>query len=133
MSETINFDDIVTTDFEALPEERYDMEAVEAIMGVSQAGNKKVTVTFSVVDGEFKNRKIWHDFSLVQKAWSNLKNYFEAAGIETDGEINMEDLPSLMQGTQVSGYVTQNEYNGKINNKVSNWAAVGAGNDQLFT
>jgi hypothetical protein len=125
MSETIRFDEIPSSgDFPALPEDRYTVECVEARLETSKAGNKKITTQFKVTEGEFENRRLWHDFSLVQSALFNLKNYFEAAGLSTEGEIEYDDLPKLMEGTKVTAFVTQQEFNNKLQNRMKNWAPI---------
>lgn len=132
---TINFDDIPTTEFEILPEDRYILEVVEATLTDSKAGNKKIATQFAIVQNEnesFNNRRVWTDFSLVQKAWFNIKNYFDAAGVSIDGEeVKFEDLPEMLKGSQVSAFISIDTYNGKQSNKVAEWKPVGAG-DSMF-
>lgn len=135
MSEKLNFGDIPDNsgEFSALPEDRYTVECVEAKLAKSKAGNKKITAQFKVVDGEYKNRRLWNDFSLVPNALFNLKKYFDAAGLPTDEEMDFDDVPAVMTGSTSSVYVTQEEYNGKPQNRLGEWAAVSAaGGDSLF-
>ena len=130
----INFGDVSDNEFEALPEDRYTVECVDAKMGESKTGNKKISAQFKVVDGNYKNRRLFNDFSLVQKAWFNLKNYFVAAGIDISGEIEFDDLPDMMKGTTTTVWVTQEEYNGKPQNRLSQWvSADGEDGGSMFT
>lgn len=124
---TINFDEISSQNFDALPEDRYPLECIEAELAESKAKNQKITAAFKIIDGDFKNRRIWHDFSLVPAALFNLKNYFEAAGIDVAGkEIEPEDIPALILETQTSAFLEKTMYNKKAGNKAINWGPVNA-------
>jgi len=132
----IIFDDVSGQDFDALPEDRYVLECINAELTKSKADNLKIATSFKIIDGYFKNRRLWHDFSLVQTALFNLKNYFEAAGIDTAGKkVEPEDLPALLKNTQVSGYVVKTIFDGKPGNKITNWAPANASatENELFT
>ncbi|MBC8550149.1 MAG: DUF669 domain-containing protein [Candidatus Brocadiales bacterium] len=128
----INFGDVADNEFDALPEDRYTVEVVEAKMGESKAGNQKITCQFKVTEGDYENRRLFNDFSLVQKAWFNLKNYFTAAGVDISGEIDFDDLPGLLKGTKTSVWVTQEEYNGKPQNRLNQWTSLDAGAGSMF-
>lgn len=129
---TINFGEVTDNDFEALPEDRYTVECVEAKMGESKAGNPKISAQFKVVGESYGNRRLFNDFSLVPKAWFNLKNYFNAAGVDIAGDIEFEDLPEMMKETTASVYVSQEDWQGKPQNRLSEWAAIESGSGSMF-
>jgi len=124
MTKTINFDGIPSGDFEPLPVDRYILKCVEATLGKSKAGKDKISTTFEIQDEEYKNRKVWHEFSLQEAAWFNLKNYFAAAKVDASGDIEFKNLPGMMLNTVVSAFLEQSTYEGKTSNKVKNWGAV---------
>ena len=102
MDETVDFDKIPSKEFEALPEDRYNLECIDAELGTSKKNNPKISATFKIYEGDYENRRLWNEFSLVENALFGLKNYFEAASIETTGKVNFNNLPKLMKGTKVS-------------------------------
>lgn len=133
MSNTVNFGDVPDNEFEALPEDRYSVECVDAKLAESKAGKPKITAQFKVLEGDYENRRLFNDFSLVPKALFNLKNYFVAAGLDMEGEIDFDDIPEMMKDTQLTVYVTQEEYNGKAQNRLGNFAAIGADGESMFS
>jgi len=65
--------------FAPIPEGRYTVLVEEAKPGVSQSQNEKLSVTFTILDqGDFKGRKLWHDFPIVPQALVYLKQFLEA-------------------------------------------------------
>jgi len=118
----LDFGNLPSNDFEAMPDDRYNVELIEAKMGLSKANNKKIICQFAVTDGEFAKRRLWNDFSLVPSAQFMLKIYFEAAGLETDKKLELDDIPELIQGSKCSVFLKNGNYNGKPSTNLENWA-----------
>lgn len=131
----INFDDVPENDFSPLPEDRYKLKCTDAELGVSKNGNDKIDCTFEVIDGDKKGRLVWNTFSLVPKAWFELKNFLEAAGEDVSGEFDAEDVVDMIKGSEVNAYLEIRSYQGKKSNQVktSSWKDVNINLDnQLF-
>ncbi len=97
----------VKTDFEPLPDGDYlcQVEAAES-KRTKKLDGTYVKVTFSVLEGDYENRKIWHNFNTtnpnpqaVDIGLSQLKAFFVAAGV-TDG-LQFEDESEI--ATQLEG------------------------------
>lgn len=61
MSEVINFNSEVSkevTTFDALPEDRYNVEVEAAEVAKTKAGGTMIKVTFVVTKGAYKGRKL---------------------------------------------------------------------------
>lgn len=91
----INFADVQTNEgdgnFEALPEGRYTVLVEEAKVGVSQAGNEKLSLTFTITDeGKYKGRKLWHELSASPKAVVFIKYFLEAVKSDISNSKNAE-------------------------------------------
>lgn len=124
---TTNFNDTGGNDFKDLPEDRYSLECINSELKQSKAGNPKITATFKVTEGEFTNRRLFSDFSLMPKALFHLKNFFDKAGVEVDGEYENEDLVGMVDGCKVTAYQTMEAgKTGKKYPKLANWGSLDA-------
>ncbi len=132
MSEQIDFGKLPDNDFEVLPQDRYNVECIEAEMGTSKAGNKKIKTQFKVSGGDYNNRRLWNDFSLVPKAQFVLKAYFEAADLNTSGPIEVDDIPKMLLGSKASVFVKAGEFNGKPTTNLEGWGAFDSGEDKSY-
>lgn len=115
------------TGFESLPEDRYNVKVVEARMEIAKTGTEMIATTFEVLDGKFKNRKLWNNFTLTDKSMVYLYSFLK--GAESD-LINAEDAEASdfiakMPGMRVSVFaepaITQN---GNPTNDLSRWGKV---------
>ncbi len=134
MENTINFGEVSDSPtFDAIPDDRYTLECVEAALADSKAGNKKIAAQFKITDGELTNRRVWNDFSLLPNSWYHLKNYFDAAGVDVEGkEVTFDDLLDMIKDTKVSAFISTRKYKGKTQNDVGDWAPVGAGEGSVL-
>lgn len=114
-------------DFAPIPEGRYAIKCVEAKLATSQAGNEMINCTFEIVDNDdFTNRKVWHTFSLVQKALFNLKNYLQACNSDlvNSASTDSADVAKALVGTGCTAFMQPAKTNtGKDITKLSNWTA----------
>ena len=129
-------------DFQALPADRYALKAEEAEVKSSAKGNSMVAITFKVVGGEFNNRKLWHNFTLTEKALPFLVRFLTAVGsdIANEEDVSGEAIAQDIVGRTVSAYTTPGKtINGNPKNDLTLWKpvtdAVGTtsnSNDELF-
>jgi len=87
----------------------------------SPDGKPYIAWSASIIDGEYKGRKLFWNTSLQEQAQWNVKAVVEAlkAPFEPDG-FNTED----MLGLQIGLSVTMDTYQGKEKNKVSGYFSV---------
>ena len=114
-------------DYELLTPGRYIFTIESGQEKKSKSGNLMLEFTLTVEGPKFKNRKLWANFSLIEKAQVYLIRFIEACGKEelTNREdATSEDIIKALQGSVVSGYVDQEKgYDGKLRNIVKNFTA----------
>lgn len=98
-------------DFPLLPDGEYPLEIEKTRGYKAKTGTKMMEVTFNVMQGEFKNRKIWRHFPLTEKAMVFVGNLLEATGSDLvdKGEFEAKELLADLKGSKVMGYVTSEE------------------------
>ena len=109
--------DEVSTEFEPLPSGQYlaklqnpdDVRLTE-----SSTGKAMIVVSWTVQEGEWEGRKVF-DNVVLSVPWK-VKQYCQAANIESGSELDTEDFVN----TEALIQVTQEEYNQQIRNKVKN-------------
>jgi CO dehydrogenase/acetyl-CoA synthase delta subunit len=124
-----NLDDVevITKEFEPIPDGSYVMQVIEAEAKRTKAGTGTyVKATFEVLEGEFRGRRIWHNFNTqnpnpqaVQIGLQQLKTFFVAAGVKSKLNFETEaDIASQLEGQSAvclvttkhsQGYDPQNE------------------------
>jgi hypothetical protein len=109
---------------EPLPEGEYLMKATEIDDQTpsKSSGADMLTVTFSFVDPAHASRRSLNDYFVVgnQIAYSKLKKWMRAVGIDPNPEITKDMIGSAM-GRQFKAKLVQEEYNGYINNKLNGY------------
>ena len=106
---------------EPLPEGEYLMKAVEFDdTATSSKGNDMLVVDFAFVDSSLEKRRSIKTHFVVgsQVAYSILKRWIRATGIEVTTEITRDTIQAAM-GRHFKGKLTQEEYNGYTNNKLN--------------
>lgn len=123
----------VDSGFNPIPEDRYIVKCVEAKLGESQTGNPKIEAQFEVVsnsegDETYAGRRLWDNFSLLQKALFSLKDFLDAGGIDVaEAQMTPDEIPNAMEGLETSVYVKINkQYN---SNNLENWKSVSDGEE----
>lgn len=112
----------VSNEFEPLPSGQYLAKLAtgdDFLLGESQSGKPMIKVAWTVTEGEYEGRKIF-DNVVISVGWK-VKQYCEAAGIESGAALDTEDFIGLEALVQV----TQQEYQGSIRNQVKNIQAAG--------
>jgi len=109
---------------EPLPEGEYLMKATEIDDQTpsKSSGADMLTVTFSFVDPAHASRRSLNDYFVVgnQIAYSKLKKWMRAVGIDPNPEITKDMIGSAM-GRQFKAKLVQEEYNGYVNNKINGY------------
>lgn len=127
----INFKKVAETSsgsFDPLPENRYIVTVENAELKTASTGNEMIGVQFNVADGEFKGRKLWHNFTLTPKSYVYLFNFLKAAGSDliTKDDVEPTELADSMLGMTVSAYVeVRNNNMGNAVNSMSKFTAAG--------
>ena len=112
----------VTSGGDPLPAGVYLTKITAAeVKNSKSSDNQMIAVTFTVQDGEFKNRNLWRNFSLSEKALGFLKELCEKGNIEFSNDgLNTED----MLGADLSLQVSQRDFEGKLTNEVEKFYEV---------
>jgi hypothetical protein len=109
-----------------IPEGDYLMKCTGVTPAVSKAsGNDMLVFTFTGLQEKSKNKRFWLYCSYTREALWKLRQTLVALGVSTPddpSELNPDDVVDV----EVIGTVTDNEYDGKTNSKVTEIAAVDA-------
>ncbi len=91
----VNMTDVEVTDFEPIPAGKYhvvitDGELKESGPNSKNPGSEYIKFELTVQEGEYENRKLWVNASMLPHALFTLKGLLDACGFETDGELDFE-------------------------------------------
>ena len=104
--------------YELLPDGDYMLEADEVTPYKAKTGTPMLKVRFTIIDGKYKNRKVWHQFPLTAKAMVFVFNYLKKIGsdlVEKD-EVETNELIGAITGSKIVGEITREQLqNGPIN------------------
>jgi|GEM_PF-4192562 len=92
--------------FDALPEDRYTLAVDEAVVAPTKAGGQMIKITFNVVDGKYKGRKLWHQFPIGEKSNIFLYNFLKTIKsplISQDG-VTLEDVAKSLKGVVLTAW-----------------------------
>ena len=101
--------------FEPIPGGQYllavtDAEVKESGENAKNPGSLYIAWEFTVQDGEYENRKLWTNTSLLPQALFGLKGLIAACpktGLDPNGALDLEDIIAKMLGQEVVGIVVQ--------------------------
>ena len=111
----INLDydlDDVSSSFEALPPDQYPAKLDKCTLVQSSKGNPMLKMEWVVMEGEYEGRRLY-DNVVLSVAWK-VKQYAEAAGIESGTELDTKDF----DGMEAILDVRQREYNEEMRNEI---------------
>ena len=114
-----------TGSFEPLPEGRYNVKVETTSLKTASTGNQMINAQFVVTDGEFKNRKLWNNFTITPKSLVFLYSFLKAAGSDLISEDNAgeNEVANNMIGLAASAFVEPTVTNtGTPTNKLGKWA-----------
>lgn len=86
---------------------------------VQGSGDDALKAQFEVIKGEAKGNTVFETFSLSEKALWKLKSFLDAAGMKSDGKLNL-DLDK-MEGKICIIEVIHDEYNGVKRAKINSY------------
>ena len=115
------------TDFQPLPEDRYNVKITEAKTAKTKNDNDMITVTFDVTDGDFTNRKLWSNFTLTEKAYVYIYTLLKAVGsnLIDEEDVTIEDISKALIGGKCSVMTgIETGTNGKPRNTISNYKSL---------
>jgi len=121
-------EDAGNTDFQPLPEGRYNVKITAAEVGKTKNDNDMITVTFDVMDGKYTNRKLWSNFTLTDKAYVYIYTLLKAVGSDLIDEEDVEpsDISKSLIGGKCSimASIDNNTLNGKPKNTVGGFKSL---------
>ena len=121
-------EDAGNTDFQPLPEARYNVKITAAEIGKTKKNNDMITATFDVTEGDYTNRKLWSNFTLTEKAYVYIYSLLKAVGsdIIDSEDVEPSDIAKSLIGGKCSVMVSieANPMNDKPRNTVSNFKSL---------
>lgn len=114
-------------DFETLPEGDYLCYVYELEGATSSNDNPMINITLKVADGEYKNRNLWTNVTLISRAWWKVEEFFEAvkydianlpAQVETPSEA-VAKIRDDVVGRVVEAEVEHRTYKGEERENVT--------------
>lgn len=125
MSFKVNFTDVQTNNFEALPAGVYHVRATDGEVRESgpnskNPGSEYINWELTVQEGPYEGRKLWTNTSLLPQALFALKGMLEASGRFTDDQLSGDldfEIDDVL-GAEFKVKVTQREYNGDTQNDI---------------
>ena len=114
--------------FDALPEGRYNLVVEAAEQKIAKSSQRPmIEVTFRVIDGKYKNRKLWHNFSLTEKAAIFLYNFLKATGssLIDEEDVNTKTIIEHITGRYVTAWTQPGKTpSGAPKNELKNWGPI---------
>jgi len=120
-------EDSQNTDFQPLPEGRYNVKITAAEVGLTKNKNDMITVTFDVIEGKYTNRKLWSNFTLTDKAVVYVYSLLKALDSDLIDEEDVEpsDIAKALVGGTCSVMVTiESGLNNKSRNVVGGYKSL---------
>lgn len=117
MGVVLDFTNVQGGSFTPVPEGEYNVVLEKAEMKKAKTdGSDMISVTWSITDEEYENRKLFENYSLKPQALWKLKNTLGALGFDVSGalEFDVEDLV----GQEAVALVVIETYEGKEKNTV---------------
>lgn len=93
--------------FAPLEQGRYPLLIEEVKQGMSRNNNEKLSITFVVLDDNYKGRKLWHDFAITPKSLPFLKTFLEATGSKfaDSNNVDLKDLVIDLKNKKCTAWV----------------------------
>ena len=103
------------------------MKVSEAKATTASTGTEMISVTFEVTEGKFKNRKLWHNFSLTPKSLVFLYNFMKAGGstLLDSEDVETSEIVAAMMKMTITAHVTPGmTNNGNPRNDLGKFQAI---------
>lgn len=133
MAFKLNLADVKVNDFEALPPGWYNVRVTgveEKVSGdnAKHPGSTYLNIEYTVQDGEFEDRKVWGNASLLPHALFTIKGLLAAiGGFDVDGELEFDEDDLIGKACMVK--LTKREYpqgSGEYTNDIKSFKPEGA-------
>lgn len=112
-------------EFKPLPSDAYNVVVDEAKADKSKKKEDMVTITWKVVDGDYKGRLLWDRILWNDSLIWKLQNVLIAGGLEElaeDEDLSMAGyIKALNDGLKVTVYVEQSTYDGNPSNNIKTY------------
>lgn len=105
-------------EFDLIPNGEYEAIIDNTSLDISKTP-ARLSLTYKIVTGEFKNRKVWSNYTMQGRGLGFLKKDMKTLGLDYSGVSKEEDVAKLMfsqVGRGVEIFIKQSEYNGKTYN-----------------
>ena len=115
------------TDFQPLPEDRYNVRISAAVLAKTKSDKDMITVTFDVTNGDYTNRKLWSNFTLTDKAYVYIYTLLKAVNSDLidEEDVKVEAISGALIGGKCSIMAgIEMGTNGKARNTVSNYKSL---------
>jgi hypothetical protein len=107
--------------FDPLPSGTYRCLVSDGRLSQAKSGTPSYKLTFSVLDGEHANRKIWHDLWLTPRALAMAKRDLIKLGLNRPEQLNQAPPTGIVCDVKV---VVRTEDDGRSYNRVTGFAVV---------
>ena len=84
--------------FDPIPDNTYKVVILEVKEGKSSKGNEKATLTLVVVDGPYKNLRIWHNLTFVDSMQWMIRQFLRSLGQEVRSNTVIKLEPQSWSG-----------------------------------
>jgi hypothetical protein len=125
----INMADVKVSSFEAIPKGWYHTRVTGWTLETTKSGPNEganyINFELTVQDGEYEDRKLWVNASLLPHALFTLKNLTDASGLDSSGDIDADDLADQLVGQEQMSRVIVKPYEGDDKNEVKGFKKVG--------
>jgi len=108
----------VQSGFDPLPAGQYPARLDKCTLVESTTGKPMLKMEWVVIEGEYEGRKLF-DNVVLSVTWK-VKQYAEAAGIESGKQLDTQDF----EGLEAILDVRQREYEGEMRNEIKNLTAM---------
>ena len=110
--------------YEPLPPGDYEGIVIDAKLTESQGGNVGLNTQFEVTQGEQEGRYIYHTFWVTSKNIPYVKRDMGMLGYSPNSAADLVNAKRHIMNTRVILHVGQEEYEGKMRNKVRGFSKI---------
>jgi hypothetical protein len=110
--------------FDPIPPGNYDCIVVDAKLTESMSGNIGLNVQFEVLNGEYEGRYIYHTFWVTSKNIPYVKRDMGILGYSPNSAADLINAQRQIMSKKASLNVGQEEYDGRMRNKVRSFARI---------
>lgn len=104
--------------FEPIPDGVYNVKVDACTPEVSQNGNPYLKFVYVVIDGDHSGRKVWDNLTIIAKTDWKQTQVFEALTRQPYRSSGLKINPKDLVGLECRAVIYQNEFEGKVRNKI---------------